>query len=150
MKTITIIAAAIIMFAIVAAQSPGKESSGETTNATKIEFNSASWDEILALAKKENKSIFLDVSTSWCGYCKRMKANVFTDTEVAEYYNSAFINVSVDAEQGEGLELAKKYGVRGYPTFVFINADGSLSKQISGYKRAEKFLALGKSISNNE
>lgn len=150
MKTLTIIAAAIIMFVIVAAASPGNEPSSETINEARIEFNSASWNEILALAKKENKSIFLDVSTTWCGYCKKMKANVFTDTEVAEYYNSTFINVSVNAEKGEGLELAKKYGVRGYPTFVFINADGSLSKQISGYKRAEKFLELGKSISNNE
>ena len=149
MKTITIIAVTIIMFAIVAAGTPSNEPSSETNNEARIEFNSASWNEILSIAKKENKSIFIDISTSWCRYCKKMKANVFTDTEVANYYNSNFINVSVDAEKGEGTALARKYGTRGYPTFVFINSDGSLVKQTSGYRKAEKFLELGKSISNN-
>lgn len=142
MKNIIILAMGIIMFANVTACNPGNE----TSNETGIDFNSGTWNEVLALAKKENKSIFLDISTSWCGYCKKMKANVYTNTEVAKYYNSAFLNISVDAEKGEGIELAKKYGVKGYPTFVFINPDGSLAKKISGYHRSEKFLELGKSI----
>ena len=110
-----------------------------------IHFDKASWEDILEKAKTENKSIFLDLSTPWCGYCKRMKANVFTDSEVGSYYNANFINVSLDAEKGDGKALAKKYGVNGYPTFVFLNPDGSLSQQESGYHKASKFLELGKS-----
>lgn len=142
MKSILTIATGIIMMVHVVAQTPGNENAN--TNNSAIQFNSGSWNELLALAKKENKPVFLDISASWCGYCKRMKANVFTDTEVAKYYNSTFINVAVDGEKGEGIELAKKYGVKGYPTFVFLNPDGSLAYQTSGYHNQKKFLELGK------
>jgi len=134
------------MMILVAAQNPNIENTNADVSA--IQFKSGSWNEILAMAKKENKPIFIDISASWCGYCKRMKANVFTDIEVAKYYNSTFINVSVDGEKGEGIELVKKYGVKGYPTFVFLNPDGSLAFQTSGYHNQEKFLELGKNANN--
>lgn len=142
MKSIVTIAMGIIMMVLVAFQIPNDNINGGDN--TSIQFKYSSWNEILALAKKENKPVFLDISASWCGYCKRMKAKVFTDAEVAKFYNTTFINVSVDGEKGEGIELAKKYGVKGYPTFVFINPDGSLAYQTSGYKNQEKFLELGK------
>lgn len=141
MKSILIIATGIIMMFSVAAQNMGTNKNSETES---IQFNTASWNEILALAKKENKPVFLDISASWCGYCKRMKANVFTEPEVAKLYNTTFINVSVDGEKGEGIQLAKKYGVKGYPTLVFLNPDGSLSFQTSGYHNKEEFLKLAK------
>ena len=142
MRNITIIAFGILMLTLAAAKNPGDK----TPDETRIQFNTKTWNDVLALAKKENKSIFLEISASWCGYCKRMRANVYTDTEVAQYYNSTFINISVDAEKGEGIELAKKYGVKHYPTFIFINSDGSLTKKTSGYRSPEKLLELGKSI----
>jgi thiol:disulfide interchange protein len=145
MKSILTIVTGIIMMVSVAAQNKGTV---EFVESGTIQFNTASWNDILAIAKKENKPIFLDISASWCGYCKRMKANVFTDAEVAKIYNSAFINVSVDGEKGEGIELAKKYGVKGYPTFVFLNPDGSLAYQASGYHNQEKFIELGKNANN--
>lgn len=141
MKTIFTIVTGIIMMLSVTAQNQGTKQIAETE---KIRFNTSSWKEILVKAKKENKPIFLDISASWCGYCKRMKANVFTDAEVGEFYNKTFINVSVDGEKGDGIELAKKYGVKGYPTFVFLNPDGSLAMQASDYHKSEKFLELGK------
>ena len=142
MRNITVIAFGILMLILVAAKNPGDK----TPNKTGINYNSGTWNEILALAQKENKPIFLEISASWCGYCKKMKANVYTDTEVAKYYNSTFINISVNAEKGKGIELAKKYDVKGYPTFVFINPDGSLTKKTSGYRSPENFLELGKSL----
>jgi thiol:disulfide interchange protein len=141
MKSILTIVTGIILMISVAAQNTGTK---EVTEPKAIQFNTASWNEILTSAKEENKPIFLDISASWCGYCKRMKANVFTDSEVAKIYNSAFINVSVDGEKGEGIQLAKKYGVKGYPTFVFLNPDGSISYQTSGYHNKDKFLELAK------
>jgi len=141
MKSLAIIATGIIMMVLVAAR-PGNENS--TASGSEIQFQSGTWNQSLALAKKENKPIFLNISASWCGFCKRMKANVFTDIEVGKLYNSTFINVAVDGEKGDGIELAKKYGVKGYPTFVFLNPDGSLVYQTSGYHNPEKFFELGK------
>jgi len=146
MKSILTIATGIIMIVLLAFQP--HETGKESNDASGIQFKTDTWNEILALAKKENKPIFLDISASWCGYCKRMKANVFTDTEVGKYYNTAFFNVSVDGEKGEGIELAKKYGVKGYPTFVFLTPDGSLAHQTSGYHNPEKFLELGKNANS--
>jgi len=147
MKTAGILILSIIAFAIATAMNPVKPVPGP--DELKIDFHTGTWNEALQLAKEQNKPVFLDLSTSWCGYCKRMKANVFTDAGVAGYYNSTFINVSLDAEKGEGVQLARKYGVRGYPTFVFLNPDGSLAKQSAGYQNPEKFLELAKSLKND-
>jgi len=141
MKRILTIAAGIILMISVAAQNTGTK---EVTESGVIQFNTASWNEILASAKEENKPVFLDISASWCGYCKRMKSKVYTEPEVAKLYNATFINVSVDGENGEGIQLAKKYGVKGYPTFVFLNPDGNISYQTSGFHNKEQFLELAK------
>lgn len=142
MKTKILLLLSITLMLSINASASDKSSKA---NDDGIQFETASWESILAKAKTENKPIFLDLSTPWCGYCKRMKANVFTDAKVGQYYNANFINVSLNAEAGDGIALAKKYGVKGYPTFVYINPDGSISQQESGYKKSEKFLELGKS-----
>ena len=111
-----------------------------------IQFYNGSWDEALALAKEENKPVFLDISASWCGYCKKMKSNVFVDPEIAKFYDLTFINISIDGEKGEGIELVKKYHVMGYPTFIFLNPNGSLNHQASGYHNPKQFLELGKNV----
>jgi len=98
----------------------------------------------LGLAKKENKLIFLDVYATWCGPCKKLKSKTFSDKEVGDFYNQTFINVALDGEKGEGLELARKYGVRGYPTLLFIDANGKVVSGTSGYHNPSEFIALGK------
>jgi thioredoxin-related protein len=143
MKTILIITLALMSITLM---SSGLSNPKEIKANTEISFHSGTFSEALEIARNENKPVFLDISTAWCGYCKRMKAKVYTDSNVADYFNTTFINVMVDAEKGEGIEIAKKYGAKGYPTFVFINPDGSISKQTSGYRNPEKFLALAKEL----
>lgn len=150
MKNSKIIFISLIMLVLVSSILAINSTNDSESNKSGIEFSTGTWDETLALAKKENKPIFLDISASWCGYCKKMKSKVYTDAEVANYYNSNFINVSVDGEKGEGADLARKYGVKGFPTFVFINPDGSLTKKSAGYQVPGRFLELGKSISIKE
>ncbi len=122
----------------------------EIVELSSIEFHSAPWKEVLSKSEKENKPIFLDISTGWCGYCKKMKTKTYTDPHVAEFYNENFINVSIDAEKGEGPELAKKYGANGYPSFVFLNSDGSISHMTSGYRSNKEFLKLGEDVLNKK
>ncbi|RUT79403.1 thioredoxin family protein [Ancylomarina longa] len=142
MKKLAILAAGIILLIFVAAKYADKES--DTAGNSGITFFTGSWEQAVELAKQENKPIFLDISTSWCGYCRRMKANVFTDADVAAFYNASFINVSLDAEHGEGSVLAGKYRVSAYPSFLFFNSDGSFSSQTAGYRNSDNFLELGK------
>lgn len=110
-----------------------------------IEFNhDLAWKDLLAKAKETNKVIFVDAFTSWCGPCKMMAKNVFTDKEVGDYFNAAFVNAKIDMEKGEGPEIAEKYGVRAYPTFLFINGNGELVHSGLGYMPPADFLTLAK------
>ncbi len=113
-------------------------------NAQEINFEHNSWAEIKAKAKAEKKLIFMDAYTSWCGPCKAMAKNTFTNPEVSGYYNSNFVNAKIDMEKGEGLEIAKQYKVSCYPNLLYIDGDGNLVHRAAGYLDAGEFMALAK------
>ena len=109
-----------------------------------ITFNHGTFSEILAQAKKENKLIFIDCYTVWCGPCKWMAKNTFTNDTVADFYNSNFINAKIDMEKGEGIEIAKKYEINAYPTLLYINGDGVQVHRICGAAPSKEFVEMGK------
>lgn len=86
-----------------------------------IQFEHGSWKEVVKKAKKERKLIFADFYAVWCGPCKMMSAQVFTQQQVGSRFNGAFVNFKVDAEKGEGVGLAEQFGIRAYPTCHFID-----------------------------
>jgi thioredoxin-related protein len=109
-----------------------------------IKFEKSNWNQVLQKAKAENKIIFMDAYTSWCGPCKSMQARVFPDKKVGDFFNENFINVKVDMEQGEGPSIALKYPVRGYPTLFFIDPkSGKIVNQALGYKSTEQLIQIG-------
>lgn len=96
--------------------------------------------EALQMAKASNKLLFVDCYTSWCGPCKMMATKVFTQKKVGDYFNKEFICIKVDMEKGEGPDLHKRFTVRAYPTFLFIDGDGNEVNRIVGGSDADKFL----------
>lgn len=108
-----------------------------------ISFAQGNWKEVQALAAQENKPIFLDVYTSWCGPCKMMANKVFTQKEAGDYFNAHFINYKIDAEKGEGIDIAKKYQVNSYPTCLFLTPDGKLVSSFVGAKDVKALLKEG-------
>lgn len=108
-----------------------------------IEFEHGSWAEAVAKAKADNKPMLVDFYTTWCGPCRVMAKNVFPVKEVGDKYNASFVNFKVDAEKGEGLQLAKKYEVKNYPTFLFINpADESIIYRESSALSVNDFITM--------
>lgn len=101
--------------------------------ATGISFEEKPFAELLAQAKAEDKLIFLDAYTTWCGPCKMMTAKVFPDETVGEVYNERFVNAKIDMEKGEGPDLARRYAVSAYPTYLFIDGEGQLVHKGIGY-----------------
>ncbi|MGB1508290.1 MAG: thioredoxin family protein [Crocinitomicaceae bacterium] len=116
-----------------------------------INFVDIELDSAYKLAKAENKLVFVDCYTTWCGPCKYMDANIFTKKEVAEYYNDNFINVKLDMEAGEGEIFAGWYEVRSYPTYIFLDLSGrrkQLVHRTVGSMDAERFIQFGRDASD--
>jgi thioredoxin 1 len=111
-----------------------------------IQFNKESWSSVLALAKKENKLIFLDIYASWCGPCKKLKKRTFSSDKVGTYFNEHFINVSLDGEEGEGVMVSSKYNVSSYPSLFFIDGDGKIISKAEGFLNANEIIQFGKTV----
>lgn len=111
-----------------------------------IQFHKGTFKEALAIAKAENKLVLLDIYATWCGPCKKLKSTTFSNKEVGDLFNEEYINIALDGEQAEGAALAKLYKIKGYPTLLFINANGEIVKGTSGYHSPNELIALGKSL----
>ena len=111
--------------------------------AAGIDFFHGTWEEALEKAKKEDKLIFVDAYTTWCGPCKRMSKQVFTQNEVGEFYNKNFISMKIDMEKTPGRKFQKKYPVSAFPTLYYIDGDGKVAHVTKGGKSPEQFIQLG-------
>lgn len=122
---------------------------GLCSQAQGIVFETGTWKEVVEKAKKLNKPIFIDVYTSWCGPCRVMAATTFMQPEIGAQYNDGFVNVKIDAEKGEGIDLAKKYEVKSYPTYLFVDPnDESLVGVGKSSMPTDVFADLGERMSN--
>ena len=108
--------------------------------AAQIDFRESGFAKALEAAKVENKLVFMDCYTSWCGPCKRMAAQEFTQEKAGEYFNPRFVSVKIDMEKGEGVELRKRYDVNAYPTLLVLNAEGELLCRHAGYLSVDKLI----------
>ena len=109
---------------------------------SKVMFENDNYDEVLAASKAQKKPIFMDVYTTWCGWCRQLDNTTYRDPQVIKYLNDNFIPLKIDAEQGRGSDIARKYGVDSYPRMIFMNSTGQVFLIIKGYKDAHNFLKI--------
>lgn len=121
--------------------------------------------EAIELNKQEPRMMVIDVFTDWCGWCKRMDANTFSNPVIAEYMNKNFYPVKMNGEGKEDITIGDKTyrfvesGSRGYhelaaailqgrlsyPSIAFLNPSLQIVQVVPGYKTAsqfEKYLAF--------
>lgn len=112
MKKITLAAALLLTFSL-----------GAAAQNRSINFlDTKVWNEIVDKAKKENKLIFIDCYTDWCGPCKMLSANVFTQDKVADFFNENFVNAKFEMEKdADGVAHKDTWGIRAYPTLIFVD-----------------------------
>jgi thioredoxin-related protein len=137
-------------------------------------INWMSMDEALAAQKKEEpKKIFMDVYTVWCGPCKMLDKNTFSNKKVINYINKNFYAVKFNAEGPEDVThdgftytnpryRADKRGknsthffadalkLQGYPSLVFFDNTGKLIQALAGYKTPEQLEIYLKMIASDE
>lgn len=105
-----------------------------------IMFETGTLNEALEKAKRENKALFVDCYTSWCGPCQMMSKRVFPQKQVGDFINSSFVSIKINMEKGEGVELAKRWKISSYPTYLILNAQGEIVYSSKGYITAEAFI----------
>ena len=82
----------------------------------------AAWRDVVETAREQDKIIFVDCYTDWCGPCRHVAQTVFTVAEVAGFFNANFVNAKFEMEKSaDGQMLMKTYDVNAYPTFLFID-----------------------------
>lgn len=118
------------------------------------------WSDIVIQAKKENKYIFVDCYTTWCGPCKYVANEVFPKKNVGEFYNNNFICLSLQmdetAKDNEDIvesrtvasSLNELYPIEAYPTFLIFNQNGLLVHKFIGAGNDSMMIAKAKSALN--
>lgn len=101
-----------------------------------ITFQNLSLKEALSKAKTENKYVFIDVYATWCGPCKYLAANIFTDDALGMYMDQHYVSIQLDGEKGDGLSLMNEHQLDAFPTMLFLSPDGQLHKKIVGVVEA--------------
>lgn len=112
----------------------------DLTDYKGIVFETGGLQDVLEKARKEGKAVFVDCFTSWCGPCKMMSTKVFPDKQAGDFFNPRFVSVKIDMEKGEGKELARKWGVNAFPTYLVLDAEGEVVYTSRGYIPVEELI----------
>ncbi len=102
------------------------------------------WEATLEKAKAQNKYIFVDAYTTWCLPCKFMSEKIFTQEKVGTFFNKTFVNVAIQMDTTDhdndvvkswykdAVQIAAKYKIASYPTYLFFNPQGDLVHVLVG------------------
>ncbi|WP_316847615.1 thioredoxin family protein [Pedobacter psychrodurus] len=119
---------------------------------TRFEHN-LSWAQVKEKAKKENRYLFVDCFTTWCGPCRQMKDEVFPQQKVGDFLNQNFVNIAIQMDKtakdnaevkawyADAASIVAKYKIKLYPTFLIFSPDGELVHQIVGSCEADVLIA---------
>lgn len=105
-----------------------------------IKFITNDWNKARTEAKQSNKYLFVDAYTDWCYWCKVMDKKTFPDESVAAFMNKHFVAAKLEMEHDYGINVAMKYRVNSFPTFLVFSPDGKLVYKISGYHEVQPFI----------
>lgn len=119
------------------------------------------YKDAVAQAKQSNKLIMIDFYTDWCGWCKKLDSDTYTDPKVVALAKDQFVSIKLDAEN-DGAAQAARYAVTGFPTILFLDPanlpepgkekeagkakPGEVAGKIVGYMPGEPFAAEMKKI----
>ena len=100
---------------------------------------SFNYEDIIKQAKEQDKLLFIDFETTWCGPCRTMDQYVYTADVTVEAFNN-ILAVKIDGD--EHRELVKKYDVKAYPTLIILSSNGKIIGKKVGYLSVKDIVAF--------
>ncbi len=115
--------------------------------ASSAEINWRDVDSGMKEGKQAHKYVLADVYTDWCGFCKKLDRDTFSNPELSQFISEKFVPVKAKADDsGAGQKLKNDYGVEGYPCALVFDPDGNLIGRIIGFKDAQEYQKALKNI----
>lgn len=114
---------------------------------TKGSIDWLSFDEGQKKGQAQEQKFFLYFYTDWCGYCRKLERETFTDKAVAQYINKNFIPVRINSERLP--KVAARFGVSGFPDLRFLTPKGENIGKLPGYVDADKLLPMLKYVNTD-
>ena len=138
------------------------------------EINWLTFEEAVELQKKEPKKIIMDFYTKWCGPCKMLDRNTFSNKDVADYVNEHFYAVKFNAEGNDLVnfngreftnpnydpqkankrnashQLSQYFQVRAYPTIAYFDEEANMITKIPGYQSPQQLELYLKMFANDD
>ncbi len=98
------------------------------------------YDEALKQAGAQKKFVVLDMSASWCGFCRRMAREVYPSPEFVEFSRTqVFVRLFADTD-AEGTKLAESFNVEGFPTIIVLNSQGREVGRLVGARDSRRLI----------
>ena len=132
------------------------------TTLSFAQVNWMSWEEAIEAQKKAPRKIMVDIYTVWCGPCKMMDRNTFSNPQVAKILNTYFYPVKLDAESREDIvynnhtftwQPGGRNGIHtlayslcdgklSFPTMIFLDEAVSIISRVPGYHNPNDFVPI--------
>ncbi|MFO0918882.1 MAG: DUF255 domain-containing protein [Planctomycetaceae bacterium] len=89
-------------------------------------------------AAEKSKPILIEITAVWCSACKQMEQLTFKDRQIAQYVDSAYVPLVIDADAHS--DLVSAFHVTAYPTTLVVSPDLKIAKRFTGYQSASTLL----------
>ena len=113
---------------------------GAATTRAQVRFVEGTTDDLRRLAIEQQKLVFIDLTATWCGYCRLMDSEVFSTKEAGDYINAHFIAARYDVDKPTGRALMRRYEARGVPYCLVFDTEGNLLGRIGGACNTERLI----------
>lgn len=92
------------------------------------------------LQQATGRPLLVYVTADYCGYCRKMERDTWSNRDVVQKIRDRFIPLKLDAEKHA--EIVSRLGIKGLPTTIIFNGAGEHLQTVSGYSRPEALLPV--------
>jgi thioredoxin-related protein len=147
----------IVFIFFLSCSKSSEEANLQGNSASSVEMVQVTWydyEKGVKIAAEKGKPVIIDLFADWCGWCKKMDLEVFSDSEVSKKLNEDYICVRLHMDRnneemirykGHVLtkqEFAVMHGVQGLPTMIFMDRTGNIAQVIPGYINKTRFIPI--------